>query len=344
MILLYGAYGYTGELVARRAAAHGLKVVLGGRDPRRLQALGAELSSETRAFDLREPSKLLSQLQGVRAVLNCAGPFSRTALPLAQACLRARAHYLDITGEIDVFESLAALHAEAVTAGITLLPGAGFDVVPSDCLAAHVASKVPRAERLVLAFQTSSRASRGTATTALENAGSGGRMRKDGRIVRVPLAHRKLSVDMGHGRRSAVAIPWGDVATAFHSTGIGTIETFVVLPATVRLTVKAAAALTWGPLRSLIERRIRKGPPGPSSKRRAQGWSVLWAEASASDGRSARARLRAPEPYELTSWTALELARRANEGELPVGFQTPSRACGADFIRLFPRVERQDLA
>src|SRR5580765_143373 len=142
-LLLYGANGYTGELVARRAAAAGVPVVLAGRNAPAVAALAAELGQDHRAFALDDAAALDRALAGITVVLNCAGPFSRTAAPLVAACLRARAHYLDITGEIAVLEALATRDAEARARGIALLPGAGFDVVPTDCLAAHVARRLP---------------------------------------------------------------------------------------------------------------------------------------------------------------------------------------------------------
>ncbi|HSY41621.1 MAG TPA: saccharopine dehydrogenase NADP-binding domain-containing protein, partial [Polyangia bacterium] len=137
-LLIYGANGYTGELCARRAAAEGLPTVLAGRRADVVQALATELGRPHLAFALDRPAAVDAALAGVTAVLNCAGPFSRTAAQLVAACLRAKAHYLDITGELDVLEKMAGRDEEARAAGITLLPGAGFDVVPSDCLAAHL--------------------------------------------------------------------------------------------------------------------------------------------------------------------------------------------------------------
>ena len=357
MLMIYGANGYTGALIARRAKARGVASVLAGRDEEALAALGAELDLPYRRFALdgapragasdNGASGIDAALRGITAVLNCAGPFSVTAAPLVDACLRARAHYIDITGEAGVLEALSARHADAIGAGITVLPGAGFDVVPSDCLAAHVARRLPSATRLVLAFQTSSRMSRGTATTAIEQAHAGGLVRRDGRLARVPAGWRTRSVDFGDGAVKAISIPWGDVATAYHSTGIGNIEVYIAVPMAVRIAMRAtrllAPLLASGAVRSFLKARLRRRPPGPTAEQRARGRSRLWAEARDDAGGVVSARLLAPEPYELTTWTALELAERAVRGELPPGFQTPARACGPDFVLAFPGVERHDL-
>jgi short subunit dehydrogenase-like uncharacterized protein len=350
MLMIYGANGYTGALIAARAKARGVAAVLAGRNEAALAALGAELDLPHRRFTLGgagDTSEIDRALRGITAVLNCAGPFSATAAPLVDACLRARVHYLDITGEVGVLEGLSARHDEAIAAGITVLPGAGFDVVPSDCLAAHVKRLLPSATQLVLAFRTSSRMSRGTATTAVEQAHAGGLVRRDGRLVRVPAGWRTRSIDFGDGAEKAVSIPWGDVATAYHTTGIGDVEVYVAVPLAVRAATRATRflgpLLASGVVRAFLKARLRRRPPGPTAEQRARGQSRLWAEARDAAGRVACARLRAPEPYELTTWTALELAERALRGDLPPGFQTPARACGPDFVLTFPGVERQDV-
>jgi short subunit dehydrogenase-like uncharacterized protein len=345
MLMIYGANGYTGALIARRAKARNVATVLAGRNQPALSALGAELDLPVRCFPLGGAgSEIDAGLRGTTAVLNCAGPFSATAGPMVDACLRSRVHYLDITGEVAVLEGLAGRHGEAVAAGIAVLPGAGFDVVPSDCLAAHVKRLLPSATHLVLAFRTSSRMSHGTATTAVENAHAGGLVRRDGRLVRVPAAWRTRSIDFGDGPEKAVSIPWGDVASAYHTTGIGNVEVYVAVPVAVRMATRATRylgpLLATRPVRRFLTARVRRGPPGPTAEQRTQGESRLWAEARDAAGGVACARLRTPEPYELTTWTALELAERAVRGDLPPGFHTPAGACGPDFVLSFPGVER----
>src|SRR6516164_10180234 len=159
-LLLYGANGYTGRLIAREAVVRGLHPVLAGRNAAAVSELARQLGLEHRVFALDDAAATRAGLAGMTAVLHCAGPFARTAGPMADACLEAGVHYLDITGEISVFEMLAARDTEAMAAGIMLLPGAGFDVVPSDCLAAHLHRRLPTAKRLTLAFQGIGRYSR----------------------------------------------------------------------------------------------------------------------------------------------------------------------------------------
>src|SRR5215211_4167475 len=134
--LIYGSYGYTGQLIVARAIQEGMRPILAGRSEKKLRAQAEQSGLDCRAFSLSDSAKLDSALLDVDAVLHCAGPFVHTYRQMAEACLRTRRHYVDISGEILGFEALAAMDSQAKAAGIMLLPGAGFDVVPSDCLAA----------------------------------------------------------------------------------------------------------------------------------------------------------------------------------------------------------------
>ena len=346
-LLIYGANGYTGVLIARRAADRGLPAILAGRRAAALEPLAAQLGRPFRAFALDQPASIDPGLAGVSVVLNCAGPFSRTAGPLVEACLRSRVHYLDITGEIGVIEAMAARDREARGLGVSLLPAAGFDVVPSDCLAAHVKRRLPTATHLTLAFRAGASMSRGTATTSVENAHGGGMIRSAGALKRIPSGCRTRLVDFGDGPTKAIIVPWGDVATAYYTTGIPNIEVYIAVPVAIRVGLRlmrwAGPILATGLVQRALKARIARGAPGPNAAARTGATSHLWAEARDDAGVVARARLQTAEAYELTSWTAVELASRALRGGLPAGFQTPAGACGADFVLQFPGSARQDI-
>jgi short subunit dehydrogenase-like uncharacterized protein len=345
--LIYGAYGYTGELIAEEAKKRGHQPILAGRNREPLERLATRLALPFRVVDLGDERGLLEALSGVDCVIHSAGPFSRTAQPMVSACLKSGKHYLDITGEIAVFEACHAQDEAAKRAGVMLLPGVGFDVVPSDCLAAHVKRRLPQARQLTLALSAGGSTSRGTATTMVENLHAGGAVRKDGRIVEVPAGHKTRSFDFGRGPRVAMTIPWGDVSTAYHSTGIPDIEVYAVVPAAVRvlsrLTPLLRPALASGPVQRFLKGRIQAGPPGPTAEQRARGRSTLIAEARDAAGHEVVSRLHAPEGYALTAVTAVLSAEHVLKGEARPGFQTPSRAFGADFVLEAEGVSREDL-
>ncbi|UYZ62489.1 saccharopine dehydrogenase family protein [Hymenobacter weizhouensis] len=345
--LLYGATGYTGELLAREAARRGLRPVLAGRNAARVEALAQELGLEFRVFALEDTSRLDDALRDVAVVLHCAGPFSLTAAPMVAACLRTGTHYLDITGEISVFEDLARQHEAATTAGILLLPGVGFDVVPSDCLARHLKERLPTATHLTLAFQAlgPGGVSHGTQATMLLNAGSGGAVRRQGRIVPVPAAWKTRPIDFGAGPILATTIPWGDVSTAFYSTQIPNIEVYTVLPARVRRMLRLSRylgpVLRSGPVQRYLLSRL--APGGPSATRRAQARTALYGEATDDQGRRVAARLSAPEGYTLTVLTALLITEKVLAGHWKPGFRTPASAYGAELILEVEGVRREDV-
>jgi short subunit dehydrogenase-like uncharacterized protein len=345
-LLIYGANGYSGELIARAAAARGGRPILAGRNAAAVGALAAELGLEHRVFGLEDAAAVDRGLAGMRTVLHCAGPFSRTARPMAEGCLRARAHYLDITGEIEVYEALARKDADALAAGVMLMPGVGFDVVPSDCLAAHLKRRLPTATHLTLGFQSIGGVSRGTATTAMEKLHKGGVVRRGGRLTRVPAAWKSRVIDFGAGPVEAVTIPWGDVATAWYSTGIPDVEVYTSMPARrrrlLKLTRYVAPLLGLGPVQSLMRRRIQAGPPGPSPERRARSRTYLWGEATDDAGQRAVSRLQGPGGYDFTVETALLVAARVAAGQAPAGFQTPAKAYGPDLVLEVKGVTRTD--
>jgi short subunit dehydrogenase-like uncharacterized protein len=266
---------------------------------------------------------------------------------MAEGCLWHKVHYLDITGEIAVFESLAARDRLAKGAGIMLLPGAGFDVVPTDCLAAHLKRRLPSATKLALGIQVQSRLSRGTATTMAENAYRGGMVRKAGVLTPVPAAWKTRAIDFDTGPVKAVTIPWGDVATAYYSTHIPDIEVYAQAGLGLRLAARASRYLGWalgsGIGQKFLKWRIRSGPPGPTAEERAAGESRVWGEATDDTGQRVVSRLRGPEGYTFTVLAALAIIERILAGEAPAGFQTPATAYGPDLVLGLKGVVREDV-
>ena len=341
--IIYGANGYTGRLIAEEAVGRGMKPTLAGRDERKIRALAEELECPHRVFALDDPAEVARGLADHRAVLHCAGPFSATAAPMIGACLAAGVHYLDITGEVSVIEAAAALHPRAVEAGVALLPAVGFDVVPSDCLAAMLHGRLPAATHLQLAFTGTGTVSPGTANTMLEALPQGGQVRIDGRITRVPPAWRSMEVPFREGPRSAVTVPWGDVSSAFHSTGIPNVEVYLSMsPRRIRwlrrmrpLLPLLRLPLPAAPLRWAI-RRFMAGP-SPEERRTTRG--SFWGRVVDEQGASVEATLLTPSGYLLTAQTALACLERVLTGDAPRGFSTPSRAFGAEFILGIPETD-----
>jgi short subunit dehydrogenase-like uncharacterized protein len=347
-ILIYGATGYTGRLVAAEAARRGLDVVLAGRNAETLKEVAAPFGFEIRVAPLSDAARLRAALDGIACVLHVAGPFSETSAPMVEVCLATRTHYLDVTGEIDVFEAIARRGKQARDTGILLLPGVGFDVVPSDCLAAHVAALVeePHTLRIAIAGMGSG-VSRGTAKTAVESLGDGLRIRRDGIIVNRHSGSLERNFEFEAGPARGVAMPWGDVATAFHSTGIPNIEVYFIMGGGIPTLMKAsrflAPFLNWEPLQRFLKSRVDKMPPGPDEAARSATRALLLAEVTGPGGQTERARLETPSGYQLTYQASVEIAARVLRGDAPTGYHTPSSAFGADFVLDLPDCRRFDL-
>jgi short subunit dehydrogenase-like uncharacterized protein len=339
--MIYGAYGYTGELMVREATRRGLQPVIAGRSEARLLPLANELQLEHRAFDL---SQAHAGLGDIAVVLNCAGPFSATAKALVEACLKSRIHYVDITGEIPVFQFCHSLDARAREAGIVLCPGAGFDIVPTDCLAATLKEGLPDAQQIDLAFSFGTRPSIGTAKTLIEGIEVGGLIRRDHRLIPVADGYRIRRIAFPHGSRWGVTIPWGDVFTAGVSTGVPNGMVFTALPlplgVMMRLTNALRGLLTtrfaqrW--LNRIVERFFGGGP---DDEARATQRTQFWGEATNAAGRRFVARMSAPNVYALTVDTALEIAVHCLSLSGPSGYMTPSMLMGSRFIASRPGVE-----
>jgi short subunit dehydrogenase-like uncharacterized protein len=346
--LLYGSYGYTGSLIANLAVSRGMKPILAGRDLDRLKQQAGNLGLDYLHISLDDPTSLRVALERVPLVLNCAGPFAHTYRPVVEACLRLGKHYLDITGEIKVFESLAALDARAREAGIMLLPGLGLDVVPSDCLAVHLKQRLPGATQLTLAISgTGGGISRGTALTSIEGISGQGVVRRDGKLVPVPLLGKTRQVDFGRGPRLVANIPWGDVSTAYYSTGIPNIETYMALPKSAMRMVNVFRPIIglgrkrW--MQRLLKWAVMKRSPGPSDEILLHGRSRFWGQAIDEQGNQVTSRLETLNGYALTAETALAAVRRILAGDFKPGFQTPALAYGADFILEVDGSHREDI-
>lgn len=340
--LLYGANGFTGRLIAAESEERGVAPILAGRNERAVRVIAEPLGFEWRIFRLDDPVGLARGLDGVDAVLLAAGPFSGTSAPVVEACLAGGVHYLDITGEIPVFEAVFARDGEARERDLALLPGVGFDVVPSDCLAASLVEALPDADRLVLAIAPgSARTSAGTARTIVEGLERGGAIRRGGRLVREPLARHRVVIPFADRPRHSVSVPWGDLATAWRSTGIPNIVVMMAAPEGIAPALRVLEAgsriLGVGPVRRLAQRAVDRWVEGPDEETRLTGRSRLWGRATAPDGRQVEGTAITPESYRFTALAAVESARRVAAD--PAGYRgalTPSKAFGSGFLSGLP--------
>lgn len=349
--LLYGANGYTGELIARYASDYNLQPILAGRRKEALAPLAAKLDLPYKVIDLNDTQTLVSALQEVKVVVHAAGPFQYTAKQMADACLLTGTHYLDINGDISVFEMLKGYDEKAKKAGIMLLPGAGFDVVPTDCIALSLKKLLPDAIALKLAFVTlGGGLSHGTATTVVNKLGEGGAVRKNGKIIRQPLGQKGMWVDFltpsGNTKKLFVmSIPWGDISTAYFTTGIPDIESYTGISPKIFRLLKLQLLFNWllrtTFVRNIIKKKINQRPAGPGDELRSKSSSLIWGQAINARGQTVTARLTSPDGYTLSAHGCLLIAQKILQGVFLPGYQTPASAYGEDLVMEIPGVKRK---
>lgn len=347
-VVLYGSYGYTGELIAQECKQRNLTVLLAGRNESKLKQQASKYNFPYQVADVPDHKSLVTILQRASLLIHCAGPFQFTAHQLVKACLEAGTHYTDISGEFEVFESLAQLHEEAKIKQLVIMPGVGFDVVPSDCLALHLKNRLPSATHLQLAFTMGKGGlSRGTSKTMIEGMGNGSCIRENGKLTSIALGEKVMNVDFGSFQRSTLCIPWGDISTAWRSTGIKNIEVYSGVSSSAIRGAKLSNYLGWllrnRWVKNYLHKQVDKKPAGPSEQRRNEGRSYLWGKVWDASGKECVTRLETINGYSLTAKTAVLIAQKIVAFSIKAGYSTPAQYFGADLILEIDTTTRTDI-
>ncbi|MEU4596342.1 saccharopine dehydrogenase NADP-binding domain-containing protein [Nocardia sp. NPDC023988] len=338
-VLIYGAYGYTGELVVAEALSRGLRPLISGRSAERVGEVAARHGLTARPFDLADPDNAAAQLADVDIVLHCAGPFVHTYAPMLEACLASGTNYLDVTGETQVFAAIYARHDDAVRAGITVIPGVGFDIVPTDHLVARLVGDVPDAVGADVAMISRGGFSRGTLRTAVDGIARGNLVRSGGDLVAVPHAHRALTIDVGRGRPVGVAsTPLGDVCSAGHGYGLTEVATFTAVPLSpvVRALSTPLRFVTASGVGRTVTDLVIDRIPVPDQATRDATRSTGWARVYRADGSGLSLAVDVSNTYAFTARSMVHAAITLHSRPAPPGAHTPANALGADFLLSIP--------
>jgi len=339
-LLIYGANGYTGRLIARQAAARGLSPILAGRNGAQVEALARELACESRVFDLQ--GDVGAQLAGVRVVLHCAGPYVATSAPMLDACVAARASYLDISGELPVFERIYARDHELRAVGITAVPGVGFDAVPTEGLAVLLKERMPDAYRVRIAIGSDRPATtRGTAKSAVEIAAQGVLVRVEGSLHPPPSGAKVELFELAGKSRRLVPFPGCELAAIYRSTSIANIEIgFAASPHGGGLIARQRRwswVLRAKPVRRLAQRLIERMVHDPTERDLREIRMHLRADAWGPSGQRTLF-LDTPQGYALTVDSSLACAERVLAGEVRTGALAPSQLLPPDAMLALPGV------
>ncbi|MEO1645517.1 MAG: saccharopine dehydrogenase NADP-binding domain-containing protein [Chloroflexota bacterium] len=336
--MIYGVTGYTGRLVVEEAVKRGHQPIVAGRNSAKVTPIAQAYNLTPSIFSLDSVDTIAGELQkhNIELVMHIAGPYKYTSDPMIQACLQVGAHYLDITGEIDVYQNAYRYHQQADAKGIVVMLGVGFDVVPSDCLLKYVADQIDKPTHLEISFHNEGIASRGTLKSAVEIIRTVGNVvRRDGELVKIPFASQQKTIDFMSGKATVYQSMWGDVETGYRTTGIPNITTFFTFSDAVykqlQMLNRAAPLLGIGFIRNFIKSQIDKLPEGPSEKMRETLKINLHAKATNAHGDSAEAWLETVEGYRFTALACLHAVEQVLDGNHK-GALTPAQAFGADFV------------
>lgn len=322
-------------------------IILAGRNHQALQQQSAETGYPFEVVDIHETAKLKNLLSKAALIVHCGGPFRFTAKQMIDACIETQTHYTDITGEWQVFELLAGYDEAAKQAGIQIMPGTGFDVVPSDCLAVHLKKRLPSATHLQLAFaMVPGGMSRGTKKSMTESLGHGGVMRKNHLLVPFTLGKDVLDLDFGSFTAKTTRIQWGDISTAWRSTGIPTIEVFAGASSGSIRGLKISNGLGWllrnRKVKNYLLKKIDRGSAGPSAEHLQTGKCYLRGQVWDDQGNTNVSLFNGPNAYALTAKTAALIAQKIMHGNFSSGYKTPAQQYGPDLVLEISHTVRED--
>ena len=140
-VVVFGATGFAGRLVAEYLAGHapgGVRIGLAGRSAQRLAEVRERLGAAALAWpllvaDSADPVSVAAMARSARVVVSTVGPYHDRGLELVAACAAAGTDYADLSGEVlFIRDSIDRCHEMATGAGARIVHGCGFDSVPSD--------------------------------------------------------------------------------------------------------------------------------------------------------------------------------------------------------------------
>jgi len=343
--MLYGAYGYTGKLIAQEAKDRGHSPVLAGRSAENLIPLAEELNPDYIVMDLKNENNLKENIEGFDLVFHSAGPFKFTSTPMVKACLKTGTNYVDITGEISVFEQNFRYDSQAVEKEIVIISGVGFDVIPTDCLAKYVSNKIENPISLDIGITAMSNPSPGTLKTMLTHFDIGQLVRRKGNLISLEKDDIR-KIRFSDKERTVRPVTWGDLSTAYRSTGIPNITTYFPMPKRLPnllefIGVSKLAMMNDENSKKKVNKWVEENIYGPDEFKRQTYRCYIWASVKNDEGLEAQSWLETMESYRFTAVAGVRCVEKIFELG-PKGALTPALAFGDDFILEIPETKRLD--
>jgi short subunit dehydrogenase-like uncharacterized protein len=250
-ILVYGATGFTGTLVAAALRARGLDLVLSGRDAGRLDALAETLAGqgsgglEVRPAAVHDDAALARAMSGVEMAVACAGPFARLGEPVVAAAVQAGVPLLDVAGEQEYLRAVyERFESPARKRGVLVLSGMGLEIAIGD-LGAHVVARAaahtaigaapgpedtPRVDDVCVAYALDRfPPTAGTRMAAIDALSQPAWVWIGDRWDPVPPLHERRVVNFGPGmgERATLSFPSGEVMTVPRHVHARRVQTFL---------------------------------------------------------------------------------------------------------------------
>jgi short subunit dehydrogenase-like uncharacterized protein len=338
-VWILGATGRVGRAVTARLVESNIAPVLVGRDRERLSQVAANLDKELRTLVAGSPEEIATEISRQRPalVLNTIGPFTETTVPITRACL-PHSHYIDLANDVISVSALLDLHEEAVTAGCTLVTGAGFGVLATESVVLKLCQNRPTPDRVRTDALASVAIEAGVfgealAATIIDGLPYGGRYYKNGRLVRNRVGSSPANIALPDGSHAtAASVPFGELVAAQRASKAPNVlaaSSEIPTGSAVRVILPLAMALShMKPLRTFAKRRLARLKISARKRPREYSWghaSVQW-----SDGTNQEGWLRTGEGMDFTAAVAAEVAQRLLKGEGRPGSYTPGALFGPE--------------
>jgi NAD(P)-dependent dehydrogenase (short-subunit alcohol dehydrogenase family) len=234
-VLVYGAYGHTGRFVAAELLRQGLTPILSGRNPARLDTMAGQFPGlEARPATVDNSHSLQNAVRGAGLVVNCAGPFLDTAIPVAAAAVRAGAHYLDVTAEQAAVQEVYRAHQELEwRTDVAVIPAMAFYGGLADLLATDAAAGWETVDAITVAigldrwWPTEGTRNTGRRNTATRLVVDGGRLVP----APSPAPLRDWEFPAPLGRQTVTGNPFTEIITMAHHLAASRIDTYLTTAA-----------------------------------------------------------------------------------------------------------------
>jgi short subunit dehydrogenase-like uncharacterized protein len=352
-IVVFGATGYTGELVSEALIERGAKPVLAARSQSKLDALVSKLGGglESRVADVGEPDSVRAIVSRGDVLVATVGPFARWGAPAVEAAIAAGVHYLDSTGEgpfiQDVFERYGG---GAQSAGCGLVTAFGYDWVPGNLAAALAVREAgPSAIRVDAGyFVTGSGMGGMSGGTKASAAGvltrptytyRGGRLVAERGAKRVRTfavrGRQRPAISVGSSEQFALPAQFPQLREANTYLGwFGGLSRFMQVQSAAFTGLTKVPGVQNG-IENALGRVIRGSTGGPDAEARSGGGSHVVATAyDASGGELATATVTGIDAYTFTGRILAWGAQRALAGGMEgTGALGPTQAFGVDGLR-----------